>query len=290
MLTVEKMHLLLTRADGSSESPSAQGSALTAALLLDLREAGMIRIEDGVAPEDARVLVIRGGATTHPLLDAVLGQLDSAAGSSLDSMVASATPDALAATREHLTRRGVLVAEKSLFSTTYRPASATARNELREDLTAVYRGEREATGADLLLLGTLNVLNLARTLLPEAARGEERRETGRALSRLTGGDLFVGAVSRAVCGLSGTLAAAALPSAADAQEQERERAAEVEMAPDAHSELDAAGTYSDGERPRTGSTASWANQGERLQARERAELRDLRSPAREVQDAARRNS
>ena len=55
MLTAEKTHLLLTREDGRSESPSHHGVALAAAALADYRAAGIVTVED--APVDrARVL------------------------------------------------------------------------------------------------------------------------------------------------------------------------------------------------------------------------------------------
>ncbi|WP_158495452.1 GPP34 family phosphoprotein [uncultured Micrococcus sp.] len=229
MLTMEKMHLLLTRADGSSESPSAHGPALAAAALQDLAEAGVVRLEESRDPAQARVIVVAGGTAGHPVLDALLPAVDKAANTPLHKLVAAGTPKARKAVEAHLTEQGLLRREKSLLSTTHLPASTTARHEIRERLAAVLTGGAEATEADELLLAALGELNLAPTLLAGAGREQGRRELVRGIAAKTQSNPYAVALGASVRSLSGALSAAALPSAEDAAREEHERAAEAEV-------------------------------------------------------------
>lgn len=74
--------------------------------------------------------------------------------------------------------------------------------------------EAEPSDEDVLLLGVLQHLNLARRLLPGAHERYDRREMVRRIETLTREDLLVQAVRRAVGGTSGTVTAAAAGSAA----------------------------------------------------------------------------
>ena len=212
MLTAEKTHLLLTREDGRSESPSHHGVALAAAALADYRAAGIVTVED--APVDrARVLVTAAGATGHPVLDAGLGKVDSLAGTRLTAAVAAGRPALRKAVVAHLTETGELAERKAFMATRHVPRGGE-RAALLSRLTAVLRDEREATDEDVFLLGVLQHLNLARRLLPGAHERYERREMVRRIESLTRQDPLVQAVRRAVGGTSGALTAAAAGSLA----------------------------------------------------------------------------
>ena len=72
------------------------------------------------------------------------------------------------------------------------------RAELLAHLTAVVLDEAEPSDEDVLLLGVLQHLNLARRLLPGAHERYDRREMVRRIETLTREDLLVQAVRRAV--------------------------------------------------------------------------------------------
>lgn len=212
MLTAEKTHLLLTREDGRSESPSHHGVALAAAGLADYRAAGIVTLED--APVDrARVLVTAAGATGHPVLDAALGKVDALAGTKVTAAVAKGRPALRKAVVAHLTETGELAEHKAFMATRHVPRGGT-RAELIARLTAVVLDEREASDEDVLLLGVLQHLNLARRLMPGAHERYERREMVRRLESLTRADPLVAAVRRAVGGATGAVTAAAAGSLA----------------------------------------------------------------------------
>ena len=88
------------------------------------------------------------------------------------------------------------------------------RAELLAHLTAVVLDEAEPSDEDVLLLGVLQHLNLARRLLPGAHERYDRREMVRRIETLTREDLLVQAVRRAVGGTCGTITAAAAGSVA----------------------------------------------------------------------------
>lgn len=212
MLTAEKTHLLLTRADGRSESPSHHGLALAAAALADYRSAGVVTVED--APVDrARVLVTAAGVTGHPVLDAALSQVDALAGTTVVAAVRAGRPRLTRAVVAHLTETGHLTERKAFMATRHEPRGV-ARAELVDRLTAVVLDEQEASEEDVLLLGVLQHLNLARRLLPGVHEAHDRRETVRRIESLTRSDLLVQAVRRAVGGTAAALTAAAAGSAA----------------------------------------------------------------------------
>lgn len=190
MLTVEKAHLLLTREDGLSESPSHHRVALAAAALADHRSAGIVTLED-VPVDRARVLVTAAGTTGDPVLDSSLGQVDALAGRPLVSTVAAGKPDLRKAVVAHLTETGRLTERKAFLATRHVPRG-TARTELLAHLTAVVLDEAEPSDEDVLLLGALQHLNLARRLLPGAHERYDRREMVRRIETLTREDLLVG--------------------------------------------------------------------------------------------------
>ena len=212
MLTVEKAHLLLTREDGCSESPSHHRVALAAAALADHRSAGIVTLED-VPVDRARVLVTAAGTTGDPVLASSLGQVDALAGRPLVATVAAGKPDLRKAVVAHLTETGRLTERKAFLATRHVPRG-TARTELLAHLTAVVLDEAEPSDEDVLLLGVLQHLNLARRLLPGAHERYDRREMVRRIETLTREDLLVQAVRRAVGGTCGTITAAAAGSVA----------------------------------------------------------------------------
>mgnify|MGYP001134264262 CR=1 FL=1 len=197
MLTVEKAHLLLTREDGLSESPSHHRVALAAAALADHRSAGIVTLED-VPVDRARVLVTAAGTTGDPVLDSSLGQVDALAGRPLVSTVAAGKPDLRKAVVAHLTETGRLTERKAFLATRHVPRG-TERTELLAHLTAVVLDEAEPADEDVL---------------PGSHERYDRREMVRRIEALTREDLLVQAVRRAVGGTSGTVTAAAAGSAA----------------------------------------------------------------------------
>lgn len=212
MLTAEKTHLLLTREDGRSESPSHHGVALAAAALADYRAAGIVTVED--APVDrARVLVTAAGVTGHPVLDARLGKVDALAGTPVTAAVAAGRPNLRKAVIARLTETGDLAEHKAFMATRHLPRGGT-RAELLDRLTAVVLDEREATDEDVLLLGVLQHLNLAWRLLPGTHERYGRRELVRRVESLTRSDLLVQAVRGAVGGTAAAVTAAAAGSLA----------------------------------------------------------------------------
>lgn len=220
MLTVEKMHLMLTRPDGTLESPKAHKNALAAAALLDLAEAGIVAVEEDAAPAQARVRVVAAGTTGHPVLDAVLGQVDGLDGTGLHALVKKGKPAVQKPLQEHLIGRGTLVKEKKGFlNTEIRPESSRARDEVLDEVRAGLESGADLTPSTSLLLGTLDALNIARVLVPGAEAEHGRRELGRRILRLTRDDRYVRAVREATSSFSGTAAAAALPATLETLEQ-----------------------------------------------------------------------
>lgn len=225
MLTVETMHLLLTRPDGSPEAPKAHGNALAAAALLDLAQAGILDLETDAAPDRARVRVVAAGTTGHPVLDALLGQVDAADGSTLHSLVAKGRPAALKPLQKHLVERGTLVEEKMGFlDTEIRPASPALREQIMEEVRAGLESEDGVGPAVSLLLGALDALNIARSLLPGAEAEHGRRELSRRINRITRDDRYVRALRAATDSFSGTVAAAALPATLETLDAHEEAA------------------------------------------------------------------
>ena len=242
MLTVEKMHLLLTRPDGTSEAPKAHKNALAAAALLDLAEAGIVSVEEDVEPAQARVRVVAAGTTGHPVLDAVLGQVDGLDGTPLHALVKKGKPAVKKPMEKHLIERGVLVKDKKgLLNTEVRPASSRPRDEVLEEVRVALESGSEMHSSTSLLLGTLDALNIARVLIPGAEAEHGRRELGRRIIRLTRDDRHVRALRAATGSFAGNTAAAALPATLETLEthedvstgspaEETERAAKVDEA------------------------------------------------------------
>lgn len=213
MLTVEKMHLMLTRPDGTSEAPKAHNNALAAAALLDLAEAGIVAVEEDAEPAQARVRVVAAGTTGHPVLDAVLGQVDGVDGTGLHALVKKGKPAVKKPMQTHLIERGVLVKEKKgLFTTEVRPESSRPRDEVLEEVRGALESGAEMRPSTSLLLGTLDALNIARVLIPGAEAEHGRRELGRRIVRLTRDDRHVRALRAATGSFAGNTAAAALPA------------------------------------------------------------------------------
>ena len=91
------------------------------------------------------------------------------------------------------------------------PTSPTARQQILDRLSRVLTEGGDPSDEDLLLLGILHRLNVARHLLPQAREEEaSRREFTRRLERLTRDDLLVQSVGRAVDLTSATAAATAV--------------------------------------------------------------------------------
>lgn len=213
MLTVEKMHLMLTRPDGVLESPKAHKNALAAAALLDLAEAGIVAVEEDAEPAQARVRVVAAGTTGHPVLDAVLGQVDGLDGTPLHALVKKGKPTVKKPLENHLIERGTLVKEKKgLLNTEIRPESSRARDEVLDEVRTALESGTEMAPDTSLLLGTLDALNIARLLIPGAEAEHGRRELGRRIIRLTRDDRYVRALRAATGSFAGTTAAAALPA------------------------------------------------------------------------------
>lgn len=206
MLTSEKLHLLLTREDGRSLSPSHHDVALAAAVLADLRDAGIVSLEDAPVSR-ARVLVTGAGATDHPVLDALLPEVDGLRGKKVAAVVGKGRPKARKPVVAHLVETDELVEHKALLNTRHTPVGP-GRPALVAGLTAGLDGD-SPSDEDRLLLGVLHQLNVLRRVLPEAgAEGESRREQSRRLERLTHDDLLVQAVGRTVSTVAAVAAAA----------------------------------------------------------------------------------
>lgn len=208
MLTAEKTHLLLTRADGRSESPAHHGIALSAAALADLREAGMVRVEDAPVAS-ARLWVVAGGTAGDPVLDGLLPGVDALSGEKVSAVVAKGRPAALKPVAAHLVETGELEEHKAFLTTRRVPVTTSVKDGLTSHLTAVVLDEADPTAEDILLLGILQHLNLARRLLPGAHERYDRREFTRRIEALTRSDLLVQAVRAAVAGRGGAIAATA---------------------------------------------------------------------------------
>ena len=89
------------------------------------------------------------------------------------------------------------------------PVTTSVKDGLTSHLTAVVLDEADPTAEDVLLLGILQHLNLARRLLPGAHERYDRREFTRRIEALTRSDLLVQAVRAAVAGRGGAIAATA---------------------------------------------------------------------------------
>lgn len=213
MLTVEKMHLMLTRPDGTPESPKTHKNALAAAALLDLSEAGIVEVEEHAEPAQARVRVIAAGTTGHPVLDAVLSQVDGLDGTPLHALVKKGKPAVKKPLEKHLVERGLILKEKKgLLNTEVRPASSRPRDEVLEEVRVALESDGGMNASTSLLLGTLDTLNIARVLIPGAEAEHGRRELGRRIARLTRDDRYVRALRAATATFGGNTAAAALPA------------------------------------------------------------------------------
>jgi hypothetical protein len=223
MLTVEKMHLMLTRPDGTPEAPKAHKNALAAAALLDLASAGIVAVEQEAAPAQARVRVVAAGTTGHPVLDAVLSQVDGLDGTGLHALVKKGKPAVQKPLEKHLIERGTLLKEKKgLLNTEIRPESTRARDEVLDEVRTALEAGGEMNPSTSLLLGTLDALNIARVLVPGAEAEHGRRELGRRILRLTRDDRYVRAVREATASFAGNTAAAALPPTLETLEHHEE--------------------------------------------------------------------
>lgn len=211
MLTAEKMHLVLTAEDGRSLVPAHHDTALAAAALADLRGAGVVSLEEEAGVDRARVTVVSAGTTDHPVLDAILPQVDGLSGTKVAAAVAKGRPKARKAVLAHLTETGELEEHKAFLNTRHVPSSPAARREVLDRLSQAVTENGTPSDEDRLLLGVLHHLNVARHLLPEAREQEgSRREFSRRLERLTRDDLLVRSVARAVGLPSATAAATAV--------------------------------------------------------------------------------
>lgn len=207
MLTAEKMHLLLTREDGSSAAGSHHGVALAAAALADLRRAGVVDVEDAPAAR-ARVLVTSGGLTDDAVLDALLPQVDGLAGQKVVAVVGKGRPKARRAVVDRLTRTGELIEHAAFLNTRHVPASPETRRALAAGLTEAARDGVQPSDEDRLLLGVLHHLNVLRGLAPAVLEGTDRRALGRHVESLTREDPLVQAVRASVSTIAAAGAAA----------------------------------------------------------------------------------
>ena len=208
MLTAEKMHLVLTDEDGRPLVPAHHSVALAAAALADLRQAGVVELEEQAGVDRARVTVVAAGTTDHPVLDALLTEADALSGKRVAAVVGKGRPRARKPVVAHLTETGELEEHKALLNTRHVPTSPAARQQILDRLSRALTEGGEPSDEDLLLLGVLHHLNVARHLLPQAREEEaSRREFTRRLERLTRDDLLVQSVGRAV-GLAAATAAA----------------------------------------------------------------------------------
>ena len=101
----------------------------------------------------------------------------------LVATVAAGKPDLRKAVVAHLTETGRLTERKAFLATRHVPRG-TERAELLAHLTAVVLDEAEPSDEDVLLLGVLQHLNLARRLLPGAHERYDRREMVRRIETL----------------------------------------------------------------------------------------------------------
>ena len=210
MLTAEKLHLVLTAEDGRPLVPAHHSTALAAAALADLRRAGVVALEEDAGVDRARVTVVSAGTTDHPVLDALLPEVDALSGKKVAAVVGKGRPRARKPVVAHLTETGELEEHKALLNTRHVPTSPTTRQEILDRLSRALTEGGEPSDEDLLILGVLHHFNVARHLLPQAREQEaSRREFTRRLERLTRDDLLVRSVGRAVGLTSATAAASA---------------------------------------------------------------------------------
>ena len=107
MLISEELHLLLTRADGSSES-GAWGSrayAEVAAVVVDLVQARRVAVTEEKHP---RVHIVSSEPTGHPVLDTMLAHLAAHDGAKLETLTQRAKLDPRALLVDSLVAQDVL--------------------------------------------------------------------------------------------------------------------------------------------------------------------------------------
>lgn len=174
MLITESLHLLLTTPEGTPQTWASRSLGANAALVTDLVVAERVVLSDEKRP---RVSVVSTAPTGHPVLDPGLALLATRDGKRLDSLVSWARLDPKEAVVESLVAQGVLTLGQRTMLGLGAPRTPERNPEpeqmLRARLAAVLAGQAEADVTETTLLGILQGLGVARTIL-RAESGELR--------------------------------------------------------------------------------------------------------------------
>lgn len=200
MLIVEELHLLLTTAKGTQESPGTQrGYGLTAALLTDLALAGCVVITEAKKP---RVNLTSATPTGNPVLDFGLARLRLKNGAKLDDLVMWSKLDPIVVVTESLVSSGVLMFGDRAFLGLGKPRTPEVDPEperrLRARLAAVLAGTTQPTAADATLLSILQGLEVAKRVLKTEADGMSGRELKKRISEIVDNSPAGDSVGKAV--------------------------------------------------------------------------------------------
>ncbi|BAW92001.1 Golgi phosphoprotein 3-like protein [Actinomyces sp. Chiba101] len=218
MLIAEKLLLLLLTDSGSREARASSMApvALRAALLVDLVQAGRIRISED---KKKTVHIVDASLTGHPVLDAALIALAPKDGRRIGTIAQWGGLRALELAADSLKSAGILGETKGgLFNwfTRYPTLDPAPEAALRAHLEAVVRGEAPAEEDDGVLLGVLQAMNATRVALPKERIGLSAREVKRRIKILSEGDPASTAARAAVDAASAAVIAAVASSSAAA--------------------------------------------------------------------------
>ncbi len=178
MLISEELLLLLSKDDGTNEAFVYRDYGMTAAAIADLMAAGHVILSEDRTP---RLRIVVPGPARHPALTAMLERLTPKDGRKIDSILMW---DSIHPTRdvaEGLRDAGVIdIRERRLLGlvpTRFPTLDPQPERELRERLAAVIAGDVRANENDVVLLGILQGMDVARRVL----RDEVGDLKGRAL-------------------------------------------------------------------------------------------------------------
>lgn len=201
MLIVEELHLLLLRADGRNEAAGAGARMYgeIAAVIVDLVLHGRVVVTEGKRPT---VHVVSTEPTGHPVLDSTLAALTPDDGQKLSSVVTRSRLDPRDVVAEVLIAQGVLSrGERGFFGmgaerTPERDPAPEAA--LRGRLVSVLSGQIPASQADMTLLGILQGMQAARSVLRAETAGVSATQLAKRIEQIVADSPAADAVAKAV--------------------------------------------------------------------------------------------
>ncbi len=212
MLIAEELFLLLVDDEGKDESwGTYRGYGINGAVLADLVVAGRLALDDA---KDPRMTVLAGPPPGHPALEHALEAVTARDGKKMSSMISGGRLKAEPLVVRSLVDAGIIRVEEKrmlgLVPERYPVVDPRPERAVRDRLASVLRGSTTPTDADVAILGILQGLEVAATVLGPDAGGLGKRDLKARISELAAQSPSGTAVSRSVQAMTAALVTAAI--------------------------------------------------------------------------------